>query len=119
MKKLTVRKLILHADDFGLTHGVNEGILLGIQKGCISATSALVNFPTSNEALQLAKQHSLDIGWHINLTLGRPLSDPKSIPSLVTSEGTFHPLNSFIIRSFWGKIKRRRSKRTFTSIRAV
>ena len=105
-KDITSLKIIIHADDFGLTHGVNEGIIEAIQKGCVTSTSALVNFPTSQEALSLAKQHSLDIGWHINLTLGHPISDPKDIPSLVQKNGNFHPLHSFIIRSFWGKIRK-------------
>ena len=99
-----MKRIIINADDFGLTPGVNEGILECLQKGVVSSTSALVNFPSSEAALNLARQHNLNIGWHINLTLGQPLSDPKDIPSLVTREGTFHSLQSLLIRSFWGKI---------------
>lgn len=99
-----MKRIIINADDFGLTPGVNEGILECLQKGLVSSTSALVNFPSSEAALNLASQHHLNIGWHINLTLGPPLSTPKDIPSLVTREGNFHSLQSLLIRSFWGKI---------------
>ncbi len=85
---------------------MNEGVVLGIREGRISSASALVNFDASSEALGLAKTHAIDIGWHINLTLGQPVSDPRSIPSLVTTDGYFHSLPSLLIRSFWGKIKR-------------
>lgn len=98
-------RLVIHADDFGLSEGVSRGILEAIQKGGVTSTSALVNFPYSLTALQQAKTQNIDVGWHINLTEGRPLTRPELIPSLVQKEGYFYPLGSLIGRSLMGRIK--------------
>lgn len=105
MEKTKLKRLVIHADDFGMTRGVTEGILKAIQNGCVTSTSCLVNFPTSNTALEQAKALQIDLGWHINLTLGSPVCDPREIPSLVQKDGTFYPLIPFIVRSFMGRIR--------------
>jgi len=83
------RQLVIHADDLGLSPGVNAGILSAIQKGVVTSTSLMVNFPATAEALVSVKRHSLDVGWHVNLVQGRPLTPPACIPSLVDSRGNF------------------------------
>ncbi len=105
MGKTKFKKLIIHADDFGMTRGVTEGILKAIQDGCVTSTSCLINFPASDAALEQAKNLQIDLGWHINLTLGRPICDSREIPSLVQKDGTFYPLLPFILRSFMGRIR--------------
>jgi predicted glycoside hydrolase/deacetylase ChbG (UPF0249 family) len=100
-----MRSLIIHADDFGLTESINNGILLAMKKGLVTSASLLVNFPSSSKALHLAQQHSLDLGWHLNLTQGRPISSPESVQSLVGSDGEFHSLKVFIAKSFLGQLK--------------
>ncbi len=100
-----MQRLVIHADDFGLSEGVNRGILEAIQKGGVTSTSALVNFPCSLTALQQARSQNIDVGWHINVTEGRPLTHPELVPSLVQKDGTFYPLSSLIVRSFLGQIE--------------
>lgn len=100
-----MKKLILHADDFGFSSGVNDGIISAFQQGAVTSASVLVNFPTSLKALQWAKQTKADIGWHINLVEGKPITPPHQIPSLVQPDGTFHRLPSLLYRCFSGQIK--------------
>ena len=85
-----MRKLIVNADDFGLTQGINKGIVQGFRLGIITSATALVNMPCWPHAAALASRLAgLGIGLHFNLTMGRPLTDPRYIPSLVDEEGRF------------------------------
>ncbi|GGG03711.1 carbohydrate deacetylase [Paenibacillus aceti] len=85
------RQVIINADDFGLSPAVNRGIIEAFQAGGITSTSLMVNMPGFEEAVQLAfSQPALSVGLHFNLTYGRPVSNPASIPSLVRSDGSFH-----------------------------
>ncbi|MBL7685855.1 MAG: ChbG/HpnK family deacetylase [Deltaproteobacteria bacterium] len=100
-----MKRVIIHADDFGYSSSVNQGILKGMQTGRITSASTLTNFLNStSEALTLARLHTLDVGWHVNLTEGVPLSSPSEIPSLISSEGKFHPLKTFILKCYLRQI---------------
>ncbi len=82
------RKLIVNADDFGLTPGVSAGILYAHAHGVVTSTTVMVNTEFANEALQAAKQFpALGIGLHFVLDAGRPLS--PSPESLVDENGVF------------------------------
>lgn len=99
------RRIVINADDFGLSHGINEGILAAMEKGVVGSASLMVNFPDSAQALQLAKEKKLNIGWHFNLTLGHPVSDPASIPSLVRKDGTFYPMKQLLPRCLLRRVR--------------
>jgi len=84
------RQVIINADDFGLSPAVNRGIIEAFQAGGITSTSLMVNMPGFDDAVQLAPIYpDLSIGLHFNLTYGRPVSDPATIPSLVKEDGAF------------------------------
>ena len=90
------RAIILCADDYGISAGVNAGIqeLASVER--ISAASALVTLPSwLRYAGRLAElRNHIAIGLHVNLTLGAPLSSmPKSSPS-----GTFPSIKDLLIR---------------------
>lgn len=88
-------RLIVNADDFGFTRGVNFGIIEGHEHGVITSTTALVNMPAIEHAAQLAKDHPhLGIGLHLNLTLGKPLT---SGPTLIQANGDFVDKNQRFI----------------------
>lgn len=83
--------LIVHADDFGLSERVNDGILDAHLNGILTSTSIMACAPAFDHAIALAKAHpSLDVGVHLTLIEERPLTDPAKIPSLVDGEGCFH-----------------------------
>jgi hopanoid biosynthesis associated protein HpnK len=70
-----VRRLIVNADDFGLTAGVNRAIVEGNRQGVITSATLMANAQASAAAIELAKsQPGLKIGCHVVLIDGVPLS---------------------------------------------
>ncbi len=84
-------ELIVNADDFGISCGVNEAIVTAYKKGCLNSTSMMMNVAHTDEAILLAKElPDLRVGIHLNLTNQlnqKPLSNPKDIPLLVDENG--------------------------------
>jgi predicted glycoside hydrolase/deacetylase ChbG (UPF0249 family) len=82
--------LLIHADDFGLTEGVTQGILRAMQEGIVTATSAMVCDPLH---FGRVKEHCSGlkgrIGLHLQLTDGRPVLPATAVPSLVDESGCF------------------------------
>jgi len=77
-----MRKLIICADDFGMTEGVNEGILLAYKSGVVSDTSLLTNGLATSNAVKIIKQNKMSVGLHINLTSYSPLSPVNKVKTL-------------------------------------
>ena len=83
-------KLIVNADDFGYTESVSAGILRGHRDGIVTATTFMTNAPNTDGAAKLARvTPSLDVGVHLVVSFGRPLSDAARVPSLVDPVGRF------------------------------
>jgi predicted glycoside hydrolase/deacetylase ChbG (UPF0249 family) len=62
------RCLIVNADDFGLSNGVNAGIIEAHEHGIVTAASLMVRWPAAEAAAAYASEHpSLDLGLHIDL----------------------------------------------------
>jgi chitin disaccharide deacetylase len=62
------RYLIVNADDFGLSPGVNRGVVAAHEGGIVSSTSLMVRWPAATEAARYARDHvELDVGLHIDL----------------------------------------------------
>ena len=80
------RRLIVNADDFGLTPGVSGGILSAHRHGIVTSTTLLVTAAIDPEQLAALRDSGLGVGIHVNLTLGRPLSGGRS---LVDADGRF------------------------------
>ena len=63
----TDRILIVNADDFGLSEGVNRGIMESFQKGIVTSTSLMVRWPAARQAASDAKQEpKLAVGLHFD-----------------------------------------------------
>lgn len=85
-----VRRLIINADDFGLTEGVSRGIIQAHLEGLVTSTTFMTNFPWAPQmAPLLAEAPELAVGIHLNLTTGRPLLPATEVPTLVNKEGNF------------------------------
>lgn len=80
------RRLIVNADDFGLTPGVSAGILAAHRHGIVTSTTALMNRPVPARLRDELLDSGMGIGLHVNLTLGKPLT---RAPSLVDGDGVF------------------------------
>src|SRR5437899_7884877 len=63
-----LRYLIVNADDFGLSTGVNQGIICAHEEGIVTSASLMVRQPAAAEAAAYARDHSrLSVGLHLNL----------------------------------------------------
>ena len=79
-----MRRLILNADDFGLTSGVNRAIVEAHRRGLVTSTTLMANAAAFDDAVRLARETpTLDVGCHVVLVDGMPLLDSAQIPSLV------------------------------------
>jgi predicted glycoside hydrolase/deacetylase ChbG (UPF0249 family) len=86
------KRLIVNADDLGLSRGITDGILLSHQEGIVTSASYMVNQPASEYAAErLHDFPSLDVGIHLNLCQGKPVLPPSLVPTLVDSDGCFLP----------------------------
>jgi hopanoid biosynthesis associated protein HpnK len=84
------RRLIVAADDFGMSAGVNAGIVRAYREGILTETSLMVNGQASAEATALARAHpGLSVGLHLMLVQGRCAAPPATIPLLADADGLF------------------------------
>jgi predicted glycoside hydrolase/deacetylase ChbG (UPF0249 family) len=62
------KRLIVNADDFGQSAGINEGIIEAFERGIVTSTSLMVRWPAAAEAARYARAHpNLSVGLHIDL----------------------------------------------------
>jgi len=100
-----MKKLIVNADDFGISESVNRGILRCFREGIVRSTSLMPNLRAFESAVALSRtEPKLSVGIHLNLTTGKPLSQRNEIPHLATNEGQFFPLSRFVPKMLLGKI---------------
>jgi len=84
------RRLIVAADDFGMSAGVNAGILRAHREGVLTETSLMVNGAAFDDAVARARATpSLSVGLHLMLVQGRCAAPPHAIPLLVDAAGYF------------------------------
>ncbi|HWP85694.1 MAG TPA: ChbG/HpnK family deacetylase [Terriglobia bacterium] len=111
-----MKRLIVNADDFGYTRGVNRAIVDGHRHGIITSTSLMANGAAFEEAVALAEENpALDVGCHLNLVEGIPVSDPGKIPHLVGRGGRFHNLVSLGLRVAGGRVPMAEVEREFSA----
>jgi predicted glycoside hydrolase/deacetylase ChbG (UPF0249 family) len=80
-----MKRLIVNADDYGRTPGVNEGILEAYVKGIVTSATVMVNEPAAEAGLQLARAVApgLGLGLHFTVTGGGPCAAAAaSLPRL-------------------------------------
>jgi predicted glycoside hydrolase/deacetylase ChbG (UPF0249 family) len=105
-------RVVFHADDLGLNSAVDDGILDAFTNGVLTSTAVLANGPSAESAIQRVVQLSVarfadghlesnrrfllddpdtsfDLGIHLNLTQGRPLTGNRYPSELVDEQGCF------------------------------
>jgi predicted glycoside hydrolase/deacetylase ChbG (UPF0249 family) len=100
-------RLIINADDFGLTPGINRAIEELHQAGVLTSATLMAGGPAFDHAVAIAHANpTLGVGCHIVLTDGVPVSPPQAIPTLLGPDGkTFRPsLIDFLQALLRGKI---------------
>jgi chitin disaccharide deacetylase len=101
-------RLIINADDFGLTLGINRSIAELHQAGALTSATLMATGPAFDHAVAIARANpGLGVGCHIVLTDGAPASSPEAIPSLLGPDlKTFRPsLLDFVQALLRGRIR--------------
>jgi chitin disaccharide deacetylase len=100
-----LRRLIVNADDFGFTSGVNRAIVEAHSHGIVTSSTLMANGPAFTEAVKLVKRNPrLGVGCHVVLIDGEPLLDREKIPSLTHSRRFRDSLKSFAARALSRRI---------------
>lgn len=100
------KRLIVNADDFGLTGGVNRAIVECHQRGVVTSTTLMVNGQAAADAATLATANrQLGVGLHLNLTAGPPTLPPEKVSSLVGPDGNLPGLKKMLVRLTLGQAR--------------
>ncbi|MEO6836321.1 MAG: hopanoid biosynthesis-associated protein HpnK [Candidatus Tumulicola sp.] len=85
-----MKRLIVSADDFGISPEVNEAIERAHRTGILRAASLMVGAPATADAVERARRlPDLAVGLHVVLVRGRPTLPPDRVPDLVDARGEF------------------------------
>jgi chitin disaccharide deacetylase len=110
-----VRKLIINADDFGLTTGVNRAIAEAHRNGVVSSATLMANGPAFDDAVAAVRStpdvSDLSVGCHVVLVDGTPVSPPEEVDTLLAirsaEPGKFYSsLSAFAARAMLGGFDR-------------
>lgn len=94
-----LKRLIVNADDFGLSAGVNQAVERAWQEGILTQASIMAGGDAFEDAVDIARRNpGLQVGLHLTLVQGRPVLPPEQIPGLVGPDGNFpdNPVTSGI-----------------------
>jgi chitin disaccharide deacetylase len=88
-----VRRLIINADDFGLTAGVNRAIVEAHEHGVVTSATLMANGPAFADAIALARSRpGLGVGCHVLLVDGAPLLDATAVRTLLDRGNSSGPV---------------------------
>jgi chitin disaccharide deacetylase len=108
-----MKQLILNADDFGLTRGINEGIIRAHRDGILTSATLMANGPAFDEAVKRARENpELAVGCHLVLVGGTPVAPLEEIPSLVDGQNRLPgSLGAFVAKLSAGWIRLKQIER--------
>src|SRR4051812_17447193 len=106
------RELVVNGDDFGLTAGVNAGIMDAHRRGILTSASLFANGPETDRAIIIAlRTPTLGVGCHLTLVDGVPILPSSRVPTLAP-DGRFRPTwRAFIGAALAGRIDLREVER--------
>ena len=97
------KRLIINADDFGISRGVNIGIIEAAEAGVVTSASLITNLPAFADAISRAQSSpDLSVGLHLNFTIGGPITRAPSLTRRNTGE--FYPLPALLGRASLGRL---------------
>ncbi len=101
------RRLIVNADDFGLTRPITDGVIDAFERGILTSASLVATGETFDRAAQYASSHpDLDSGIHLMIVQGAPALPAEQVPSLVQADGRFLPgYGEFMARYLSGGVR--------------
>jgi len=86
-----MKRLIINSDDYGRTPEISRGIREAHLRGVVTSTTCMMNISTTAADVAIAVNETPDLGLgvHLVLTMGRPVSAPETVPSIVDENGNF------------------------------
>jgi hopanoid biosynthesis associated protein HpnK len=83
-----MKQLILNADDFGMTRGVNDGVIRAHREGILTSATLMANGQAFDDAVERARANKeLGVGCHLVLVGGKCVAPKDSVASLVDAGG--------------------------------
>ncbi len=82
-------KLLVRADDLGYSEAFNYGLARAVKSGIVRCVGVMPNMEWAEHGVRLLDGCDVTFTVHANICQGRPITDPKLIPSLVDENGFF------------------------------
>jgi hopanoid biosynthesis associated protein HpnK len=83
-----MKRLIVNADDFGFTRGVNAGIARAFKAGVVTSATVMANGDAFEDAVEVARANAgLGLGCHLSAVGGRPVAPARDVASLLDGNG--------------------------------
>jgi len=92
------KRLIINSDDYGRTPEISRGIRESHLNGVVTSTTCMMNIPTTADDILIAMKEApnLNLGVHLVLTMGRPLSAHEAVSSVVDENGNYFKYQPFV-----------------------
>ena len=84
-----MKKILVRADDLGYSEAFNYGLARAVKSGIVRSVGVMPNMEWAEHGVNLIKDTDVIFTVHANICQGRPITDPKLVPSLVDEKGFF------------------------------
>lgn len=110
-------RLVVNADEFGLSEAISRGILAAHRDGIVTSTSVLGHAEDiAGVAAMLREAPTLGVGLHLSLLRGHPIAERNKVKTLLVEGGTFPPgAREILVRWMRGKLDPAEIEREFVA----
>ena len=84
-----MKKILVRADDLGYSEAFNYGLARAVKSGIVRSVGVMPNMEWAEHGVNLIKDTDVTFTVHANSCQGKPICDPKLVPSLVDEKGFF------------------------------
>ena len=84
-----MNRILVRADDLGYSEAFNYGLARAVKSGIVRSVGVMPNMEWAEHGVRLLDGTDVTFTVHANICQGRPITDPKLIPSLVDEKGEF------------------------------
>lgn len=84
-----MKKILVRADDLGYSEAYNYGLARAVKSGIVRSVGVMTNMEWAEHGVRLLDGEPVTFTVHTNICQGRPVTDPKRIPSMVDEKGFF------------------------------
>lgn len=84
-----MNKILVRADDLGYSEAFNYGLARAVKSGIVRSVGVMPNMQWAEHGVRLLDGEPVTFTVHANICQGKPITDPKLIPSLVDENGEF------------------------------